>query len=914
MILPKTYQSKEIEEKIYQLWERSGYFNPDNLPLARRRPPFSIAMPPPNVTGSLHVGHATALTLEDLIIRFRRMQGYQTLYLPGTDHAGIATQILVEKKLWQEQKKTKYDLGKEKFLEEVWKFKNESENNILAQIKKIGASCDWSRYHFTLDPDLNEAVFEAFLKLYEAGLVYRGEKVVHWCPRCESVVSDLEVEFKEIVGKLWYIKYKLKASNSKFKAIVVATTRPETMLGDTAVAVNPKDSRYKKLIGQAVIVPLVNREIPVIADKAVDMNFGTGAVKVTPAHDPLDFEIGSRHKLPTIQVIGKNGKMNKNAKKFSGLKTILARERIVEELKNQNLIEKIESYKHALGFHDRCGEILEFLMQKQWFVKTKPLAKKAIRVVKEKKIKIIPERFEKIYFNWLKNIKDWCISRQIWWGHRIPVYYCDSCLNAKEKLDLTLKKKSNVQHKISKGIIVSKEKPKKCPKCGNKKLIPEQDTLDTWFSSALWTFSTLGWPKVKKTKKQKNKKTNDLEKFHPTDVMETGWDLLFFWVARMIMMSLFLVNEIPFKYVYLHGLVLDRFGQKMSKSKGNVIDPRDVIAKFGTDALRFSLVLGVSPGQDNRLYNEKVSGFRNFVNKLWNITRYILSQYPIFDFQFPIEQTTKHKLTLADRWILSKLNKLIITTTKNLENFNFNQAGLDLYNFIWHDFADWYIEISKWQIRKKQTIRILYHILYTIIRLLHPYAPFVTEEIFQKMIELSKTKNQNSKNKPLLMIEAWPKANKQLINLKAEKEFQILQEIIAKIRNFRSEYKIKPERIVKIQIKPKILAEKIKIIEKLSRTRMAVVPKNKTFAFKIRKFKVIIPIVGLFDVKEKRKKIEQEIKKIESYCTLLSQKLANKNFRKLAPKEIVTQEKEKFQNQKEKLRDLKNKLKLLSKL
>lgn len=775
--LPKAYNPKEVEDKIYKLWEKSGFFNPDNLPIPKTLTPkpFSMAMPLPNVTGELHLGHSVTMTVEDLLTRFKRMQGYKALWTPGTDHAGIATQVMVEKELAKEGK-TKWDLGQEKFIKRVWKYKEGSEKKILSQIKKMGASCDWSRYHFTLDENLCQAVNEAFVKLYNDGLIYQGERIINWCPRCSTVLSDLEVEYKEEKGKLWYIRYPI----TQTKFIVVATTRPETMLGDTAVAVNPKDKRYKKLVGKKVILPIMNREIPIIQDYRVDPEFGTGAVKITPAHDPLDWEIGQEHKLAAPQVIGKDGKMTEEAKEYAGLSIFKAREEIVERLNKEGLLEKTEDYLHSVGHCYRCGKTIEPLISKQWFVKIKPLAKKAIEAVKKGKIKIIPKRFEKVYFNWMENIKDWCISRQIWWGHRLPVWY--------------------KQKKIAVG-----KRPK------GKGWIQDPDTLDTWFSSSLWTFSTLGWPK----------KTKDLKFFHPTSVMETGWDILFFWVARMIMMSLYLLNEVPFKTVYLHGLVLDpKTGEKMSKTKGTGLDPSTLIEKYGTDALRMSLILGTTAGQDFKLYEEKIAGYRNFGNKLWNIARYIFGTLETH-VDKSLALLRKKPISLADRWILSRLNRLVKSVTNDLENFRLGKAGEDLYEFVWHEFADWYLEISKLQ--KKS---FAFYVLSSVLRLLHPFMPFITEEIWQKICGLGSGRACSTLGVEPLMIQPWPISVKKFINTKAEKEFKIIQDIIVGIRNAKVRYKIEPAKFIKAyaitKTKEKLLKEQKEIIERLARIELEV--------------------------------------------------------------------------------------------
>ncbi len=714
--LEKNYEPNLSEEKIYQLWEKSGFFNPDNLP-GKRKNPFTIIMPPPNANGLLHMGHALVTTLEDLIIRYHRMKGDLTLWLPGADHAGIMTQVVFEKEL-AKQGKTRFDLGREEFFKQTMEFTMKNKTGMQNQSKKLGASCDWSRDKFTLDEKISEAVFYTFKKLYDDNLIYRGERIINWCPRCSTALSDLEVIHQEAQTTLTYIKYPIL--NNKSEAIIVATTRPETMLGDTAVAVNPEDERYKKFVGQKIVLPLTNRIIPIIADIKVDQTFGTGAVKVTPAHDPVDFEIGQEHKLETISVINKVSRMTDEAGEgYAGLKVKEARAKVIEELKKQGFLVKEESYQNAISKCERCKSTIEPLISKQWFVKAKILAKPAIEVVKEGKIKFIPERFEKTYFQWLENIRDWCISRQIWWGHRIPVYYCE-CGE----------------------IIVSLEAPKKCPKCKNTKIEQDPDTLDTWFSSGQWPFTTLGWPK----------KTVDLAKFYPTTVMETGWDILFFWVARMIMLGLYCTGEVPFKIVYMHGLVRDQERKKMSKSKGNVIDPLGVASTYGTDATRIALIAGVGAGNDVIVSEEKIRGYRNFCNKIWNASRFVLFNLGTESEKFPKTKLSSFKnLSDDDKSILKKLENTIKETTKNLEKYNFSQATESIYNFFWHEFCDKYIEKSKPQLKDEKlslsTQYILWYVLSTSLKLLHPYIPFITEEIWQNLPQEEK----------MLMVASWPK-------------------------------------------------------------------------------------------------------------------------------------------------------------
>ncbi len=722
--LPKTYNPKEFEQEIYRRWEASGYFNPDKLPFSKRRKPFVISMPPPNITGELHTGHALGFTIQDAFVRYHRMRGHAALWIPGTDHAAIATQVVVERELKKEGI-DRQKLGREKFLERVWNWKEQYGGRIVEQTKRLGASADWSREHFTMDKDLTLAVQTAFKRLYDDGLIYRGERIINWCPDCQTGVSDLEVDHEDTPGKLWHIRYTLSDSST---SLVVATTRPETLLGDTAVAVHPSDERFSHLVGKTVKLPLTDREIPIVADDRIDRAFGTGAVKVTPAHDALDFDIGKTHNLPSMQVIGLDGKMTAAAgTRFAGLSTTEARKQVVEALRNDGDLVKEEDYIHAVALCSRSRTPIEPLVSLQWFVKMKPLAEKAIKAVRKGKISILPERFKKTYFQWLENIRDWNISRQIWWGHRLPVWY------------RTVDGKQEVK--------VSTTKP-------GPTWTQDEDTLDTWFSSGLWTFSTLGWPK----------RTGDLKRFHPTSLMVTGWDILFFWVTRMVMFSEYLLKEVPFTNVYLHGLVLDKDGKKMSKSKGTGIDPLLIADQYGMDAVRLSLVLGNAPGQDFRLYEKKIEGYRNFANKLWNIARYILAH-----------QRPKGKAvatTVADRWILSRLNDVVIDVTKHFENFDLSTSGQLLYDFVWHDFADWYLEAAK----VHPNSGVLYDVLDTIVRLLHPFMPFVTEALWDAL-----------RPGEMVMIAAWPKPSRSWAGLqKSGAAFTTIQETVTALRNFRT--------------------------------------------------------------------------------------------------------------------------------
>ena len=804
-----TYEPQKYEEKIYQLWQKSGFFNPDKL--SKRKKTFTVVIPPPNITGSLHMGHALNNTIQDILIRFYRMNNYRALWVPGTDHAGIATQNVVEKELKKEGL-TRHQLGREKFLERVWQWVEKYGHLIIEQLKKLGCSCDWSRQRFTLDKNYSKAVEAAFIHYYQKGLIYRGPRIVNWCPRCETAISDIEVKYQEQKSKLWYIKYPLKISNAQCPItkeiqdfIIVATTRPETMLGDTAVAVNPKDERYKKLVGQKVILPIMNREIPIIAHHLVDPNFGTGVVKITPAHDAIDWQIGKEKKLAVINVIGPDGKMTKEAGKFANLTTNEAREKILEELKNLNLLEKEEEYTHNLALCDRCGTSIEPQISTQWFLKMKDLAKPAAEVVKKGKIKIIPERYKKIYLDWLSRIEDWCISRQLWWGHPIPVFFCQ-----KKQEEI-----SNSQSQIS-NFVVTTERPKKCPFCGQCKMERSSDVLDTWFSSALWPFAVFNWPQ----------KTKDLKKYFPTNFLSTAQEILYLWVARMIFSSLEFTKKIPFKEVYIHSTVLAITGQRMSKSLGTGVDPLEIGEKYGFDAVRMGLIYQTSRDQQAFKFDERaILASRNFINKLWNISRFVemsTKQNPndkiqiANKFQIPNAKT----LTISDKWILSRLNTIIESTTKKIKNYQFGEAIRELYDFVWHEFADWYLEIAKFQISnpktKNSTALILYNSLLNILKLLHPFIPFVSEEIYQQIA------NNNQQTKKILMIEGWPKLDKKLINKNAENDFEKIKELIIEIRNFKTKEKIPFNEIKKYQIKEpsKIILANQEMIENLAKVKL----------------------------------------------------------------------------------------------
>ena len=737
--LSKTYDPKSVEAPTYKKWEKSGYFNPDKLPNVKKRKPYSIAMPPPNVTGELHIGHALDLTTQDILIRWKRMSGFAALWTPGTDHAGIATQILVERAL-RENGISRHEIGRKKFLEHVWQWKERYGERIVEQVRRIGASCDWSREHFTMDPTLTAAVQKAFMTLYDDGLIYRGERVIHWCPDDQTSISDLEVDYREEPGTLWYLRYPVVDEQA---FIMVATTRPETMLGDTAVAVNPKDERYKALIGKRVRLPITHRIVPVIADRAVDSSFGTGAVKVTPAHDVADFEMGQRHNLPSISVIDKFGKMTPDAgNDFQGLSVAEARGLVLQLLQEANVLDHEEQITHSVAYCSRSNTVIEPLLSKQWFVKTEPMAALALKALKKGDIRVVPERFTKVLVNWLTNIRDWNISRQLWWGHRIPIWYCIACDEP----------------------VASITEPKaKCTQCGNKAFRQDDGTLDTWFSSGLWTFSTLGWPKT----------TSDLKRFHPTSVLGTGWDILFFWVARMSMLSTYLLKKVPFRTIYLHGLVLNEQGKKMSKSKGTGVDPIPMSEKYGTDALRLSLVVGTAPGLDFRMTEAKISGQRNFCNKLWNVSRYVLSQEspPARGGDTAKPRGDGSTRTLADKWILARLNETTATISKHLDQFQFSLAVEALQQFLWNDLADWYVEIHK----VEKNTALLRFVLRQYLVLLHPFAPFITEAIWAAMGE-----------RRLLMIEPWPKVKKSTAaDKRSTADFRKFQQLVIGLRNLK---------------------------------------------------------------------------------------------------------------------------------
>ncbi|EKE21243.1 MAG: hypothetical protein ACD_7C00304G0013 [uncultured bacterium] len=869
--LPKIYDPKKVEDKIYKIWEDSGFFNPDNLDLPENAPSYTIVLPPPNITAKLHLGHSAMLAIEDLMIRFHRMQGYRTLWIPGTDHAAIATQNVVEKKIFTESALTRHDLGKEEFLKKVWEFLRETQSTILHQTRKMGSSLDWSREAFTLDDERGKAVTKMFIDMYAAGVIYRGERIVNWCPRCQSTLADDEVEHQHQEAKLYTFRY------WKDFPISISTTRPETKLGDTAVAVNPKDERYKKYIGQEFEGKFcgIDLKIKIIADREVEMDFGTGALGVTPAHSMIDWKMAENNNLKIIKVINESGKIHPGFEKYSNLTVLEARAMIVSDLKKENLIEKEEDIVNNLSICYRCDTAIEPLPSKQWFVSVdKPVKKLSDKSLKEKSIEVatngeinfVPARFTKIYLNWMENLHDWCISRQIWFGHSIPAYYCE-CGE----------------------IIVSEKKPQKCPACDSTNLTQDEDSLDTWFSSGMWTFSTLGWPDNFKN----NIKSGDLKKFHPTQVLETGHEIITLWVSRMVMMSLFALGEIPFENVYLHGMILDKDGKKMSKSKGNGIDPLDIIDKFGTDAVRLSILMGSTPGNDMRIGEEKIESYRNFINKLWNISRFVISKTQTTDTQSKIEEKN---LTSADKWILNKIKNLIQEITSDLEKYNFFLAGEKLQDFTKNDFADWYLEVAKFETNQTEKNIILGKILKDILKLWHPFIPFVTEEIWSNL-------NQDK----LLLIEAWPTLKNwdEVTNEDIETEryiFTKTQAIITAIRNLRAENKIEPTKKLTTIIYAGDDFEKIKneeVLIKNLRTGVGELILEKNGDKPSEALYVIVGGIEIYLINEidkdvEKKRISAELENLKKYTANLTQRLSNKEFAKKAPPQIVAQEKEKL--------------------
>ena len=884
--LPKAYEPQAVEDKWYRFWEEGGYFKPRPNPA---RKPFVISMPPPNVTGALHVGHAITATMEDIMIRYHRMQGDETLWVPGEDHAGIATQTVVERLLAKEGT-DRHKIGREAFLERVWQWVGQYKSRIQNQHRRLGASCDWSRERFTMDEGLSKAVREVFVRLYDEGLIYRGERIINWCPRCMSALSDLEVNHINTPGKLTYVRYPLKPLDGaepggETEYISVATTRPETILGDTAIAVNPKDARYKDTVGRLAIVPVVGREIPIVGDDAVDASFGTGAVKVTPAHDPTDFEIGQRHSLPTVQVIGFDAKMTAEAGPYAGQDRYEARKHLVADLEKLDLIVKIEDYVVPLGHCDRCDTVVEPLISKQWFVKMMPLATPALNAVKYGQIRIVPERFNKTYTDWLENIHDWCISRQLWWGHRVPVWYCADCGE----------------------MIVSREDVTTCPSCEGTQLKQDEDVLDTWFSSWLWPFSTLGWPDA----------TADLLRYYPNAVMETGYDIIFFWVARMVMSGIHFMGNAPFSTIYLHGLVRDAKGEKMSKSKNNVTDPLEVMDKFGTDALRFTLATSSTPGNDTKLIDERIIGNRNFANKIWNASRFVLMTTNEIGGGVPAIDALQPR-TLADRWILSRFEQLTKSVTRLIEDFQFGEAGRQINEFFWSDYCDWYVEIAKVQMQsgdlaQHTTAGILRAVLDQSLRLLHPFMPFVTEEVWQYLYQFSEP-DKTLWPASALIIAQWPQYNAALVDAEVEQQFSLVQQVITRIRDARNQMSVEPARripvIMAVGSDLAMFAEQASLIEFLARTERpqlhSVLTQKPEQAMSLLAdaIEVYLPLAGLLDIGKELERLDKEIVQAQQEVMRLEGKLANQNFVSRAKPDVVEKEREKLAAQTERIQKL----------
>ena len=855
--LPKNYDPKDFEERLYKFWEDNDYFVAH---VNENKEPYTIMMPPPNVTGNLHMGHAL-YTIQDVLIRWKRMGGYEALWLPGTDHASISTEAMVVEKL-RKQGKTKEDLGREAFLEEAWDWTYEHGGAINNQLRRLGASCDWSRERFTLDQELSEAVEEVFIKLYNKDLIYRGDRIINWCPSCSTAISDAEVEHEETKGSIWHVKYPLK---DKEGYIVIATTRPETILGDLAIAVNPRDERYKDLIGETCILPLMDREIPIVADEYVDMEFGTGAVKITPSHDPNDFEIGERHDLGQSIIMNEDATINENGGKYNGLDRYEARKQIVRDLKDLNLLEEIKEHDNSIGHCERCNTVVEPLISKQWFVKMKALAKPTLDAFEEGKPKFIPDRFSKIYKNWLEDIRDWCISRQLWWGHRLPVYYCEDCDE----------------------IMVSKTKPEKCTKCNSRKIHQDPDTLDTWFSSALWPFSTLGWPK----------ETENFKYFFPTNVLVTGYDIIFFWVIRMVFSSIEQTGELPFDDVLLTGLVRDDQGRKMSKSLGNGIDPLDVIDEYGADALRFTLVTGNTPGNDMRFHMEKVESSRNFANKIWNATRFVLMHLD------GNENKDFHgSLLEEDKWILSKMNSVIEEARENLDKYEIGIAAQKIYDFTWDEYCDWYIEMVKPRLygedheSKDLAKSVLLYILENILKLLHPFMPFITEEIWQHL----------PNREEALIASKWPEYNNELVFEESEAHIEYIKAAITGIRNARAEININPAKKSNIIFVSKdegiknIFTQGDRYFKNLANAEDIIIQEDKTdidednISIVLDKAEIYLPLKELIDYDKEIQRLEKEKEKLENELNRVKGKLSNEGFVNNAPEQIVNKEKEKL--------------------
>lgn len=871
--LPKVYEPREVEGRVYEMWEKNGCFEGRRDPDKR---PFTIVMPPPNVTGQLHMGHAMDCTLQDILIRFKRMQGYAALWVPGTDHAGIATQIKVEEELRKSEGLTRYDLGREKFLERVWDWKHKFGNRIVEQQKKLGASCDWSRARFTMDEGLSNAVRHVFVSLYNKGLIYKGSRIINWCPHCVTALSDAEVEYKEKPGHLWHIRYPIAGEEGRY--VTVATTRPETMLGDTSVAVNPEDGRYRDIVGKKCILPLVNKEIPIVADAYVDMEFGTGCVKMTPAHDPNDFEVGLRHNLESIRVLDDNGKVVEGYGRYSGMDRYEARKAIVADLEEQGYLVKVEEHTHNVGTCYRCGTDVEPIISAQWFVKMEPLAREALRVVNDGEVKFVPDRFSKIYTNWMENVHDWCISRQLWWGHRIPAWTCEDCG----------------------GMTVSETDPTECQHCHSTHIRQEEDVLDTWFSSALWPFSTLGWP---------DESSEDFKYFYPTDVLVTGYDIIFFWVARMIFSACEHTGKPPFHTVFIHGLVRDDKGRKMSKSLGNGIDPLEMADQYGADALRFNLITGNSPGNDMRFYTERCEAMRNFANKIWNASRFLMMNLTIDRCELP------DRLELEDKWILSKLNSVIPEVTENMERYELGVAAQKVYDFIWDSYCDWYIELTKTRLQgededsKLRAQQVLCYVLTETLKLLHPFMPFITEEIWQALPHSG----------DYLMLQQWPQHRAELDFPEEEKAMELIMDAIRGVRARRAEMNVPPSKKAQLTVSTlerAVFEQGIPFLKRLAYasdvTVEGVTDAGSDDAMTAQGMvtvtthaaRLFMPLAELVDLEKEKARIEKELKKNRAELDKLEAKLGNPGFVNKAPAHVVEAE----QDRAEKLRALLAKL------
>lgn len=878
--IPKVYDPASVEKKWYEFWEKNRYFHAEPEP---GKKPFSIVIPPPNITGKLHMGHALDNTLQDILIRWHRMMGDNTLWMPGYDHAGLATQIKVEEVLKKEEGKTRFDLGREEFVKRVWAWKEEYGDRIINQLKCLGISCDWERKRFTMDEGCSRAVRETFVSLFEKGLIYKGTRITNWCVNCHTALSDIEVEHEDTPGHLWYVRYPVVGEEDTY--LTIATTRPETIPGDTAVAVNPEDERYAKLIGKTLRLPILNREIPVIADSYVDTKFGTGAVKITPSHDPNDYEMGLRHNLPEIVVIGKDGVMTEEAGLFAGLERYECRKQIVARLKEEGYLVKIEEHSHAVGHCQRCHNIVEPLVSTQWFVKMQPLVKAAVDCVTDGRTQFVPERFTKNYTGWMENIHDWCISRQIWWGHRIPVWYCDDCGE----------------------MSASRTDLEKCPKCGSTHIHQDEDALDTWFSSALWPFSTMGWPD----------NTELLKQFYPTSVLVTGYDIIFFWVARMLIMGMEFMKEIPFEKVFIHGLVRDSQGRKMSKSLGNGIDPLEVIEKYGADTLRFMLITGNTPGNDMRFYWERVEGTRNFANKIWNASRFALMNMEGYD-----KDAELAPYTLADKWILSRLQDTVKDVTGLLERFELGEAGRAIYDFIWSEVCDWYIEIAKPRLYNKEAAaerataqHVLATVLVSAMKLLHPYMPFITEEIYQCLPHEAES----------IMISKWPVADENLIDPEAERGMNAIMDSIKAIRNMRAKVNANPgKKIPAIMLVSEDLREVvahndsyIKLLGGIDNLELRPLngekPEN-AMAAVVTGIEVYLPLAGLIDVEKETQRLSKELAAMEKDLQRAGGKLNNAGFLAKAPEDVIAKERAKYEELSGKIEAVKKRMAYLAEL